>query len=190
MRDLFIRKILFVQVNKDNFVAVAILNKTGELAYCKKGDKHWAFMDRERRSWRDVTYYRGKFYAVNLDGSKVGEYDVLNVNGRFSTVSEVMILVPGVGEVTSFSNYCHCVYLVNSGDELLLVVRLLDHQFPREGNALIRTVYFDVYRFSLIRLRTGQWDKLKSRTWVTGCCLLGKIHAYHCRCLLLMFEDV
>ncbi|KAE8057333.1 hypothetical protein FH972_014034 [Carpinus fangiana] len=159
MRDLFIRKILFVQVNKDNFVAVAIINKTGELAYCKKGDKRWAFMDSHGRSWRDVAYYNRKFYAVNLDGSRVGEYDVLNVNGRFSTVSVVIILVPG--EVTSFSNYCHSVYLVNSGDDLLLVVRLLDHQFPREGNALIRTVYFDVYRFSLIRLRTGHWDKVK-----------------------------
>jgi hypothetical protein len=98
---------------------------------------------------------------VNLYGSKVGEYYVLNVNGKFSTVSEVIILVPGAVEVTSFSDYCHSVYLVNSGDELLLVVRLLDHQFPREGNASIRTVYFDVYRFSLIRLRTGHWDKVK-----------------------------
>ncbi|KAE8057321.1 hypothetical protein FH972_014022 [Carpinus fangiana] len=163
MRDFFIRKILFVQVNKDNFVAVAIINKTGELAYCKKGDKRWAFMDRQGRSWTDVAYYNGKFYAVNLDGSRVGEYEVLNVNGRFSTVSVVIILVPGARELISCYNYFHSVYLVNSADELLLVVRVIDHhQFQQdsEGNALIRTVCFGIYRFNLIRLRTGRWDKV------------------------------
>jgi hypothetical protein len=158
MRNFFIKKIVLssCSVDKDNFIAVAIVNETGELAYCKNGHQYWTSMGYVGLACCDVTYFKEKFYAVDAAGSVV----VCDVSGESPSVSVIrMRFSSTIGYV------CHKVYLVNSGDELLAVVRQLDHQLPQQGPFMfyLRTVYFVVYRMNWSKQRWSSVEDLGDR---------------------------
>ncbi|KAK6256956.1 hypothetical protein QUC31_000415 [Theobroma cacao] len=138
MRDSFIKKIvLSANPSKDpRFVAIAILNQTGELAYCKNGDKSWRFIEGAHPYSEDVIYCRGLCFAVDKHGGIV-ICDVRNDSPRISFIETPRQLG---GDMQ---------YLVNSGDELLLVTRHLDLDFdfePDQSHLVFRTKRFEVSR--------------------------------------------
>ncbi|XP_050212371.1 F-box protein SKIP23-like [Mercurialis annua] len=143
MRDWFIQKVVLSSspLKDDNFVAVAILNQTGDLAYCRNGDKSWSLIENARTYSEDVIYYNGMFYAVN----KTGQIAVCDVSGESPRVSIIETPRQIGGDMQ---------YLVSSGDELLLVTRFLDVEYEfdhpdMEPHLFYRTTRFDVLRLDL-----------------------------------------
>ncbi|XP_059438295.1 putative F-box protein At5g55150 [Corylus avellana] len=72
---------------EDNFMAVAIINMTGGLAYCKNGHRSLTFMGHLGLSFYDVTYYKDKFYAVDQCGSMAA----CDVIGESPSVSKIVL---------------------------------------------------------------------------------------------------
>ncbi|KAL4298225.1 hypothetical protein GQ457_12G030540 [Hibiscus cannabinus] len=151
MRDSFIKKIVL----SDNpskelrFVAVAILNQTGELAYCRNGEDSWRFIPGAQSYSEDVIYCKGLFYAVDKQGGIV----ICDVNHDSPRVSFVRMWTQVGGDLQ---------YLINSGDELLLVTRHLDLEFSFEADQsylVYRTKRFDVAR---LVWSEPHWERVKS----------------------------
>jgi hypothetical protein len=144
MRDSFIRKIVLSSgpISKDNFIAVAVLSKTGDLVYCKNGDQSWTFIDMGL-SCCDVIYYKEQFYAVNGEGAIA----MCDLNGASPSVSVV--------KPPKHDFFC-ILYLVDSGDdELLLVARYLGPDFEyldlddyERPSLYFKTEEFDVFRMN------------------------------------------
>ncbi|KAL5557787.1 hypothetical protein UlMin_033998 [Ulmus minor] len=147
IRDSFIKKLVFSSTpsKSNNFVALAILNQTGDLAFCKNGDQSWSFIDGVQSYSEDVVYYQNSFYAVN----KYGAVAVCDVRGSIPVVSIIE---------TPRQIGADMQYLVNSGNDLLLVSRYLDLDFENSEEHY-RTVGFEVFRLDWSRPR---WEKVKN----------------------------
>ncbi|KAK0576198.1 hypothetical protein LWI29_013601 [Acer saccharum] len=154
MRDSFIKKIvLSSSPGKDggNFIAVAILNQTGDLAYCRNGDIGWSVIEGARSYCEDVIYNNGLFYAVDKGGA-VAVCDVGGV-GDLARVSVIQTPMQLGGDMQ---------YLVSSGDELLLVTRFLGLEFgfePDQPHLIYRTIRFEVFR---LNWNGTQWERVRS----------------------------
>ncbi|KAK2995133.1 hypothetical protein RJ640_020773 [Escallonia rubra] len=147
MRDSFIKKvILSSSPNELNYVAVAILNDTGHVAYCKKGDDRWMFMEDGLGYWEDVIYHDGLVYAVN----KFGGIAVCDVSGTSPRVWYIDPLNKIGGDMQ---------YLVSCEGELLLVTRYLDLNFD-----VVLEIEYKTTAFRVCRLDLGgpKWETLAS----------------------------
>ena len=149
MRDLFIKKlVLSSPVEEENFTAVAIINKNGGLAYCKNDHPSWISMGDFSLSFCDLTFYNDRFYAVDQDGSMV----VCNVTGESPTVLVIRTTFWPERIYTP-----RMVYVVNSGDKQLLVVRLLNFIVYRDHRVYLKTKSLDVYMMDWSR---KQWERV------------------------------
>ncbi|KAJ4837243.1 hypothetical protein Tsubulata_045751, partial [Turnera subulata] len=158
MRDLFIKKVVLSSSPlHDSYAAVAILNQTGDLVYCKNGDASWKLIEQARYFCEDVVYINGLFYAVN----KTGQIAACDVSGDSPMVSFIKTPAQIGGDMQ---------YLVGgSGDELLLVTRYLDivvehgnlfYSFENLMQPLYRTTWFAVFR---LEFGGGpRWEKMSS----------------------------
>ncbi|GKV43189.1 hypothetical protein SLEP1_g50511 [Rubroshorea leprosula] len=141
MRDCFIKKVvLSSSPSKDpNFVAMAIINETMDLAYCRSGSDSWSIIEAAHSFSEDVIYFQGLFYAVNIDG-EIAVCDVSGASPQVSFIRTWPLLAVG-GDIR---------YLVGSGDELFLITRHLALEFDDTGlyghNSGYRTRKFDVFR--------------------------------------------
>ncbi|GKB49727.1 pentatricopeptide repeat-containing protein [Tanacetum coccineum] len=150
MRDSFIKKVVFSSSPGDDgksFVAVCILNQTGDLAYCKKGESVWRFIDGVQAYCEDVVYHKGCFYAV----SKYGNIAVCDVSGDVADVSLVDTHLQAGGDMQ---------YLVSLGDELLLVTRYLELGFDVDQDQL--DVFYKTTEFCVFKLVVGgaMWESV------------------------------
>lgn len=148
MRDSFFKKLVLSSSpsRANGFTALAILNQTGDLAFCRNGDESWTFIDGARSYSEDVVYLEGLFFAVN----KYGGVAVCDVRGVSPSVSFME---------TPRQMGADMQYLVNSGDDLLLVSRYLDlDNVDDESNVVYRTVGFDVFKMDWSGPR---WEKVK-----------------------------
>lgn len=150
MRNSFIKKVILSSspANDNDFIAVAILNQTGDLAFCRKGDQSWSIIDDTRSYCEDVVYHEGLIYAVNSNGMVA----VTDVNGPSPpTVSTIQTPRHVSGDLQ---------YLVNSGKELLLITRYLDVESDAEPDVpdiIYRTTGFQVFRLDSDGPR---WEKM------------------------------
>lgn len=163
MRDFFIKKVVFSSspLNAHGFIALAILNQTGDLAFCRSGDQSWNFIDVVRSFSEDAVYFNGVFYAVN----KFGAVAVCDVRGSVSSVS----IVETGRDVDAGG--ADMQYLVQSGDDLLLVSRYLDidHDYGEDSsNAIYKTVAFDVFRMNWDEPRWERVSNLGDRALFIG----------------------
>lgn len=130
-------------------MAIAILNQTGELAYCKYGDKSWRFIEGAQSYSEDVIYCKGLCYAVDKQGGVV----ICDFRHDAPRVSFIETQNQLIGDMQ---------YLVNSGDELLLVTRHLDLEFNFEHDQsylIYRTKRFEVSRL----VWSGPyWERVKN----------------------------
>ncbi|KAK6939027.1 Domain unknown function DUF295, partial [Dillenia turbinata] len=101
MRDTFIKKVIVSSnPSKDsNFIALARLNHTEDLAFCRKGDKCWRFIDDVQSYSEDVIYnnFNKLFYAV----TKYGSVAVCDINGASPKVSSLGDRMVFIGENSS-----------------------------------------------------------------------------------------
>lgn len=150
MRDFYIKKVVFSSSpsNEDvEYYALAILNQTGDLAYCKKGDQCWKFIDDANSFCEDVVYHKGCFYAV----SKHGTIAKCDVNGESPKVSYIETPRQVGGDMQ---------YLVTWKDELLLVTRYTELEFNMDQKKLdivYKTTEFRVYK---LVLNGPKWESM------------------------------
>ncbi|KAH7527281.1 hypothetical protein ACOSP7_011226 [Xanthoceras sorbifolium] len=152
MRDSFIKKIVLSSSpgKGSDFIAVAILNQTGDLAYCRNGDQGWSIIEGTKSYCEDVIYNKGLFYAVD----KGGAVAVCDVGAGDSATVSIIRTPPQLGGDMQ--------YLVSSGDELLLVTRFLGLEFgfePDHPQLIYRTIRFEVFR---LNWSGPQWERVRS----------------------------
>lgn len=150
MRDSYIKKVVFSSSpsNEDvDYYALAILNQTGDLAYCKKGDKSWKFIDDANSFCEDVVYYNGCFYAV----SKHGTIAKCDVTGESVYVSFIETPRQVGGDMQ---------YLVNWKDELLLVTRYTELEFNMDQNKLDIVYKTNEFRVYKLVLNGPKWESV------------------------------
>jgi hypothetical protein len=123
------------------FVAFAIVDgySCNNLAFCKKGYDSWIFLTKENDYyfWEDVVYYNGLFYAVSKGGRTIA---VCDVDGPRVSIFQMTVSV-------EFSGDIH--YVVFSGEDMLLVNRILEEEFSDEFDYdmfMYRTVGFEVFK--------------------------------------------
>jgi hypothetical protein len=142
MRDSFIKKLVLSGSpgNESDFVALAILNQTGDLAYCKKGENQWRFIEAAQSYCEDAIFHKGKFYAVN----KYGGVAVCDVSGVSPIVSYINTPRQSGGDMQ---------YLVtDEDDDILLVTRYLELEFDVDHyqlDIIYNTTEFQVYKLNL-----------------------------------------
>ena len=151
MRDSFIKKTILSSSpsNGSDFVALVILNQTGDLAFCRKSDDSWTCLEGAQSYSEDVIYRRGLFYAVN----KFGSIAVCDVSGSSPRVSIIEMPEQFGGDLQ---------YLAESGEELLLVTRYLDLTYDVEldqTNMIYRTTRFQVCRLDW---KSPNWEVVRS----------------------------
>ncbi|GFZ10496.1 hypothetical protein Acr_21g0010950 [Actinidia rufa] len=147
MRDFFIKKVILSSSpsSDDNYIAFAILNQTGDLAFCKNGDQSWKFIEDAKSYCEDVIYCNGLFYAVN----KLGEITVCDVHGPSPRVS-LICTPPQIGGDMQ--------YVVSSSEELLLITRYLDFEFvDYQFDNVYKTMEFRAYRLDL---NGPKWERV------------------------------
>lgn len=156
MRDSFIKKVVLSSSpqsdnnNNKNFIALAILLQPDILAYCKNGDQSWTLLHSARFFCEDVIYHKDLFYAVDKQGAIV----VCDLHSESPSVSIIRMPIESRGDRR---------YLVNSGDELLMVTRYVELHYdgiaPYSLNAFYKTVRFEVFRMVWSGPR---WEKVTS----------------------------
>ncbi|CAK9187921.1 unnamed protein product [Ilex paraguariensis] len=148
MRDSFVKKMILSSspLNDSNYIAVAILNQTGDLAYLNNGEPFWRFIHEAHSYCEDVIYYNGLFYAVN----KFGGIAVCDLQGDSPRVSFIDTPRHTVGDME---------YLVNWMDELLLVTRYLELEFDVYLDIAYKTSEFRVFRLDL---SGPKWERVTS----------------------------
>ncbi|XP_073286950.1 F-box protein SKIP23-like [Primulina huaijiensis] len=138
MRDSFVKKVILSHnpLNESNFVAFTIIDKYGDLAYCKKGDDSWTIIHEARSYCEDVIYYKNSFYAVDKHGSIA----ICDVNDHNSPTGVRFLNMPqNIGGDMQ--------YLVDAMGELFLVTRYLDFEIDIEHyHEVSKTVKFSVFR--------------------------------------------
>ncbi|KAL7244724.1 hypothetical protein ACSBR2_000149 [Camellia fascicularis] len=148
MRDSFIKKVILSSSpsSSHNYIALAILNQTGDLAFRKNGEQSWRFIENTQSYCEDAIYWNGLFYAVN----KFGEIAVCDVHGPSPRVSIIGTPRQIGGDIQ---------YLVSSSEELLLVTRYLDEFNDDQPDIMFRTMQFRVYTLDL---SGPKWDRVTS----------------------------
>jgi hypothetical protein len=152
MCNSFIRKIVLSSSpsQNDEFIAFAIVasNDTNNLAFCKKGYDSWILLSEEiYHFWEDVVYHNGLFYAVSKGGTiAVCDIEVPRVSIIHTTAS-----VEFNGDI---------FYTVFSGEEMLLVTRILEQDFSDAGDMFVyRTVGFEVFKMDW---NVMTWNKIET----------------------------
>lgn len=164
MCDDFIAKIVFSTSPSlsDEFVALAIVDvySCNNLAFCKKGYDSWIFLTKKNDYyfWEDVVYYNGLFYAV----SKGGTIAVCDVNSHRVSIFQMTVPV-------QFSGDIH--YVVFSGEDMLLVNRILEEDFSDEPNydmLVYRTVGFTVFKMDWNAMAWNRIEALGDKALFVG----------------------
>ncbi|KAK0586483.1 hypothetical protein LWI29_007793 [Acer saccharum] len=134
-----------------DYTVMVIYGRKGVLAYSKPGDKAWTTINTWKGKYFDVTYYKGKFYAINSHG----EIMACDVRGDNPTIAQVVANMP--------YNIPHWdkAYIVESLGRLLVVMRDGVCGRPiKEGSIGITygTTEFRVYE---VDLSTDNWTRIK-----------------------------
>ncbi|KAK4837355.1 hypothetical protein QYF36_004814 [Acer negundo] len=104
---------------------MAINRINGKLSYAKASDETWTMVDSRYGPYKDITYYKGRFYAVNLHCIVMACYirDSDNTSEAEQAVAE---LPPH----SSFTNQYYCkFYIVESAGALLIVSRAISTNY-------------------------------------------------------------
>ncbi|XP_010266939.1 PREDICTED: F-box protein SKIP23-like [Nelumbo nucifera] len=146
MRDSFLKKVILSSspASSSEYVALAILNETGELAFCRHGDEGWTFIEDAQPCYEDVICYKGLFYAVDRRGKVV----ICDVSGVSPVVTVINTLWLFGGDI---------LYLVEQSGELLLVTRHLELGLV-EPDMAYKTIRFEVAKLDS---SSQNWVKLK-----------------------------
>lgn len=154
MRDSFIKKIVLSSSPSSSggskFIAVAIINKTGDLAYWKDGLNSWDLIEGTRSFCEDVIYFEGLFYAVD----KYGCIAVCDVSGDSPMVEFIQ---------TPRANDGDMQYLVNANGKFLLIARYLKLAAGLEELDIVSNFY-ETHEFRVFCLNSSErkWERVLS----------------------------
>ena len=139
--------------SRSNDVSAFAIVGERNLAFCRNGDDSWVFVCEELHCWEDAVHHNGSFYAV----SKGGIIAVCDVEASFPPRVSIIQTSP-----FQFAGDIH--YAVFSGEDMLLVSRILELEFDDddaggESNLVYRTAGFDVFKMNWDALR---WQKIET----------------------------
>lgn len=152
MRDSFVTKVVLSNSpsNGSKFLALAIINRTGDLAYWKDGLNSWCLIEGARSFCEDVIHFNGLFYAVDKNGSIA----VCDVGGDSPRVEFIRTPRVSDGDMQ---------YLVIANGELLLVTRYLELASElgqlQTGIGTYETHEFRVFKLDL---SGSKWERVMS----------------------------
>ncbi|KAF6146422.1 hypothetical protein GIB67_037722 [Kingdonia uniflora] len=157
LRNVMRKVVLSTSPTDDNCIAMAIQGDISTLAFCRLGDKRWTvFGDDEdgyRRGYRDIIFFKGKFYTISAD-RKVQVCD-LGASPSIITIKPPTIVGMGV---------CNQVYLVEMCGQLLMVARHLHTPPPDIHKDRLNYYLTNVFEVFRLRLKQGKqrWAKVDS----------------------------
>ncbi|OVA10870.1 Protein of unknown function DUF295 [Macleaya cordata] len=165
VRDFFIKKVVLstspTSLSQD-YVAVAIVDMTMELAFCKKGDTEWTMIKDASCFYDDVIYYEGVFYAVHHNGS----FTICDVSGPSPSVEIIKLPSPVRRRGVS---HAETLYLVDLFGELLMVYRLFDPVRAIDNRFMVyETIGFKVVRLNSRRTKWVNVENLGDRMLFLG----------------------
>ncbi|GAV64855.1 F-box domain-containing protein/DUF295 domain-containing protein [Cephalotus follicularis] len=129
--------------SSNKYMIVAVLFADGNLAFCKVGDSEWYVpVPTQYRRFVDITFYKGKLYAL-----RETKLDVIFVDEALLPQMVDTINIP------QGQNYAKDEYLVECGNDLLVVKRYYKH-------IIGCTALFDV--FKLQENQTTRWTKVEN----------------------------
>ncbi|KAL3499360.1 hypothetical protein ACH5RR_038453 [Cinchona calisaya] len=146
--DKFIQKMVLSSDSSD-FVIMVIFGCCGSLSYWKFGEKSWRNIETNRANHiRDLTFYDGKFFAINSDGNIYG-FDVLGPN---PTEVELITQIPEKGGQ---------LYIMESSGNLLVIswpgVQLILDEGSHSYTSMNST--FELFEVDLVR---KTWKEIKN----------------------------
>ncbi|GMJ15136.1 SKP1/ASK-Interacting protein 23, F-box/DUF295 Ancestral 11 [Hibiscus trionum] len=154
VRNAFIEKVILSSSphSDEDFVAVAIYGNYAGLAYCKRGDKKWSFLD--LGYWCDVIFHQQQLYAVDCEGSVV----VFDIHGSLPKKT------PLVSKLSQ--DLDSRFYLVESSGGLIMVHRTVDilsrigiSELDSRSICTYKTCGFRVFKPDTSR---GEWYEIHS----------------------------
>lgn len=164
MRNWFIRKVVLSSSpeDEDGFIAMALVSSSGgfvlnHLAYYDRICEAWVFLDDEPNDWTDLTFHKGKCYVLESSG-RLGVCEFyLNFPSSFERIQ----MVAQFRNLTAFGDCFKVPYLVSSGDELLLVRRLVAYEIDsRQATKPILSLI--TKRCLVYKLIDYSWEELYS----------------------------
>ncbi|XP_051139550.1 F-box protein SKIP23-like [Andrographis paniculata] len=158
MRDAFIKKVILSHspYEGSKFIALALLNRHENLAYCENGHGPWKIIDEARSFIEDAIYFNSSFYAVN----KFGSLAICDLYGASPKVKFINVGQQIGGDMQ---------YLVNAMGDLLLVSRYLEFEIDIEHYLEVcKTVKFHVLRFEWNEQRWESIDNLGDKLLFLG----------------------
>ncbi|KAJ4962367.1 hypothetical protein NE237_022306 [Protea cynaroides] len=138
MRDRFMKKVIVsssLGTSSDaEYVILAVVNETGDLAFCRRGDESWSLIAEAQSFCEDVIWYKGSFHAVD----KFGRIAICDVRDSSPVVRVIETPRLFGGDI---------LYLVELSGELFLVTRYLELKPCLEPDMVYKTMRFDVSKF-------------------------------------------
>ncbi|KAI4374888.1 hypothetical protein MLD38_012827 [Melastoma candidum] len=149
MRDMFVKKVVLSNSPgmDSEFVALAILDTSGDLVYCRRRDDCWKDLIVGDSQFEDVIFHDGSFYCVDRSGGVA----ICDLSGDSPVVSRVTARVMHRGDAQ---------YLVTVGEDLVLVVRFLEFG-EVEDRSGSKTSSFESFRLDW-GSNEPRWDPIDS----------------------------
>ncbi|XP_050147593.1 F-box protein At2g26160-like [Malus sylvestris] len=141
--DFLVRKFVLSSSPSCSSDYTVMIHSWERLAFCRPGigDQQWNVLmksEKEDHLYFDITYYKGKFYAVDAYGT------ILVCEIEDPMQARTRVIVPKLPEELGFPFLCEKEYLVESAGALLLVTR-----------SFIPTFEFRVFE---VPLSNGDWS--------------------------------
>ncbi|KAF5180736.1 hypothetical protein FRX31_029665 [Thalictrum thalictroides] len=129
-RDNYIRKAVVSTRDKASLVVMVIAGQLRELYLCRREmeDNTWIPVQCVQNDFYDLTYYNGKFYAINLYGNVVVVEGLDSRNPYAEAVIEYEKYEDEDEDIIELN--FRLSYLIESSGELLKVVRFIKHKEP------------------------------------------------------------
>ncbi|XP_031259531.1 putative F-box protein At5g55150 [Pistacia vera] len=162
-----------------DYIVMVLHGSKRELAYCKpgEGDKSWTTIETSASYNHDVTYYNGLFYVIK----DTGQMTACDIR---SDMAEQVAEMP-----SDYLKYPLCLYLVESGGELLVVSRVVEREDISKRRSTYRTSEFLVFK---VDLRSNTWTEMKNlgnRAVFVGYNSSFSIEAMLCKSNCIYFTD-
>ncbi|KAK2458652.1 hypothetical protein QL285_005784 [Trifolium repens] len=132
--------------NPDDYLVVAIYDGCdGNLAFIRRGQTAWTYVDTSKSSFIDVIFYKGLLFALNIR-NKIVSFDVHCSNDSYDKemITPSVVLEEKVGECFSRDKY-----LVKSSKEELWMVRRCDKRLST----------FHIYKLKL-DVKSGKLEQM------------------------------
>ncbi|PPR89229.1 hypothetical protein GOBAR_AA31471 [Gossypium barbadense] len=191
VRECFIQKAILSGKPdcNENFGVVLLCNNREEIAYHQRGYNSWTVIDVSHPPYQDIICYKNHIYALSNNNSiEVWDLGGRDYVGRIVKKSDIVLPCPDKSHTkgNSLRGFgTSKFYLVESCDDLLLIVRFIGDYVDLDGTLLTewdlltetctqpkicpyRTCFFHVYKLDFDELKWVEVESLNDRALFLG----------------------